>query len=364
MRGPAQATAQTSIRTSGPLSAFDRQGMANLKHLDADDEQTVRQVAQQFEALFLEMLMRNLRSMAPQEGLLSSSQTQAWQAMHDQQLSIGMAGGGAGLGVANLLVRQLYRPPPEAGFPANGFPDGNFKGGPVPQRPPATVAAARPAQAVGDFPAPPQSEPTQSFASQPQQGFTDQTTGQLSTQPTTGDWSGPKRGARHQGAAFDGTPQDFLRRLWKSAGKYAAPLGLDPVLVLGQAALESGWGKNVIRHLDGRTSHNLFGVKADQGWSGDRVRVSTLEYSNGRLTRQWAPFRSYASPEAAFADYARLLSQPRYAEVLGAGSDVTAFSTALQAAGYATDPDYASKIEQIVRQDWVQREVARLQAME
>lgn len=129
-------------------------------------------------------------------------------------------------------------------------------------------------------------------------------------------------------------------------------MGVPPRALIAQAALETGWGQHVIRHANGRSSYNLFNIKAHGGWQGGRVRVPTLEYRGGVAVREFAEFRAYDSPAAAFRDYAELLrGNPRYADVLRAGDNETAFARALEAAGYATDPRYAEKIERILGGD-------------
>jgi flagellar protein FlgJ len=134
-----------------------------------------------------------------------------------------------------------------------------------------------------------------------------------------------------------------------AAEKAAAQLKLAPEALLAQAALETGWGKHVMRHADGSSSHNLFGIKAGGRWDGDKVRVATLEYRDGVAMRTREDFRAYDSWEESFQDYVRFVSgNPRYAEALQASSDAGTYFERLQAAGYATDPAYAEKINRIL----------------
>ena len=137
----------------------------------------------------------------------------------------------------------------------------------------------------------------------------------------------------------------FARALWPDAQRAARQLGVNPVSLLAQAALETNWGRSVPQDPGGGTSNNLFGIKAGPGWSGPAVSNSTHEYSGGIDTTVKAQFRSYGSAGQCFQDYVDLLkSNPRYAAALGTGSDVQAFGSALQQGGYATDPAYASKL--------------------
>jgi flagellar protein FlgJ len=135
------------------------------------------------------------------------------------------------------------------------------------------------------------------------------------------------------------------------AQKAAAALGVDPASLVAQAALETGWGKSVPCAADGSCSFNLFGIKAGTSWSGATVNVPTLEFEDGVAVRKVDRFRAYGSIGDSFMDYARLIANsPRYAGALGTGGDVAGFASALQAGGYATDPEYASKIEAVARQ--------------
>ena len=152
----------------------------------------------------------------------------------------------------------------------------------------------------------------------------------------------------------------FVRELLPAARRAAEALGLAPEFVLAQAALETGWGSAMLRHPDGRPSNNLFNIKAGSDWDGERVRVQTTEYRNGRPQTEIAEFRAYPSIDAAFADYVRLIAEnDRYARVRGARTP-EAFAQALAAAGYATDPDYAHKIVRVVRNATLQSTVAEV----
>ncbi|HSW12948.1 MAG TPA: flagellar assembly peptidoglycan hydrolase FlgJ, partial [Solimonas sp.] len=144
------------------------------------------------------------------------------------------------------------------------------------------------------------------------------------------------------------TPQEFVEALLPHAEKAAKELGIPARVLVAQAALETGWGKHQIRHADGSPSFNLFGIKADKSWGGDRVRTMTHEYENGRLEKQSAKFRAYDSIGESFEDYVRFLkSNPRYTQALKHEGNAMHFTTGLQKAGYATDPSYAQKIMRI-----------------
>ena len=143
----------------------------------------------------------------------------------------------------------------------------------------------------------------------------------------------------------------FVRGMWPQAQQAAQQLGVHPAGLIAQAALESNWGRNIPHGGDGQSSHNLFGIKASAGWNGGSVTAATQEFANGGAGTVQAPFRSYASQAAGWQDYVQLLgSNPRYRAALNSGSDVGAFAHALQQGGYATDPDYASKVTAVARQ--------------
>lgn len=144
--------------------------------------------------------------------------------------------------------------------------------------------------------------------------------------------------------------QGFMRRMLKPAQEASRATGLPAAFILGQAALESGWGRHEIRGPAGTLTHNVFGIKAGAGWTGTSVEALTTEYVNGQPRRSVERFRAYGSYEEAFADYARLLnSSPRYTQALAQRHDPGGFAQALQRAGYATDPAYANKLTRTIQ---------------
>jgi flagellar protein FlgJ len=155
--------------------------------------------------------------------------------------------------------------------------------------------------------------------------------------------------------------EDFVTELWPHAERAAQKLGVDPRVLVAQAALESGWGQHVMQHGNGHSSNNLFGIKADTRWDGDQVRAKTMEFRNGALAREQAAFRAYASPAESMADYADFItSNPRYQDAIGT-ADPQRYALELQRAGYATDPAYAHKIVSILTDDRFQDAVSRAQ---
>lgn len=320
-------------RAADVNSFMDLQGLASLKAGAAKsggrDIDQLRQVAGQFESLFVQMLLKNMRATSFDEGgLLNNDQIKFYQQMFDQQIAV-EATKGKGLGIADMLVRQLGGDPQSPGGTAAG---------PAPQVPPVTRESLFGPQAA-------RSAPAGSDAANKQ------------TAPTSAAEStraaGPELGEA-------GNPREFIRALWPHARRAAAALDVPPEGILAQAALETGWGKHVMQQPDGRSSFNLFGIKADGRWQGEQVTKPTLEFRDGVMQPERAAFRAYDSLAEGVSDYARFLQdQPRYREALQAETG-EAFAQALQRAGYATDPDYARKIGAIMNRSDFRQQVAAL----
>jgi flagellar protein FlgJ len=295
-----------------PTFYADPQGLAQLRataRAEGADRspETLRAVAGQFEALFVQMMLKNMRAASLGEGAFDSEQTQFYQGMFDQQIALELSRG-KGLGIADVLVRQLGGAAADQGRPAvNTDP---FAGPVAPRRRPSTSAL----------------------------GGTEAGRAEAAAAPAVRDWRPASR-------------DEFVAAIWPHAEQAAQRLGVDPRAIVAQAALETGWGRHVTRHPDGRSSHNLFGIKADGRWSGPQVGARTLEFRDGALQREQASFRAYASPAESVADYAEFIAaNPRYRDALATG-DAARYLQELQRAGYATDPDYASKIMSIFNQD-------------
>ncbi|MBZ6010899.1 LysM peptidoglycan-binding domain-containing protein [Leuconostoc gelidum] len=123
--------------------------------------------------------------------------------------------------------------------------------------------------------------------------------------------------------------------------------GVLPSITVAQAILESGWGQSI---LTSAPYYNLFGIKQGTGWQGAIVNMKTSEYVNGKWVTISAPFRAYSSQMASFQDHTKfLLTNSRYAGngVINAKNYVN-MANGLQAAGYATDPTYASRLINLV----------------
>jgi flagellar protein FlgJ len=272
----------------------------------ADPQKALRAAASQFEALMMQMMLKSMREAADASGSSDSQDTKMYRSMLDQQLGVALAK--RGIGLADIMVRQLGgSAAPEDGAAVEGAAAGE-------QAPGATLSPARTAP-----PAPANSLPA--------------------VQP--GAASGP--------TSLPEAARSFIGKLWPHAQEAARATGIAPHFILGQAALESGWGRGEIRMADGSSSHNLFGIKAGKGWTGPTADVLTTEYVNGAAVKTVEKFRAYGSYAEAFKDYANLLAaNPRYAHVLNERSDAAAFARGLQQAGYATDPNYADKLTRVI----------------
>ncbi|MDA8129708.1 MAG: flagellar assembly peptidoglycan hydrolase FlgJ [Betaproteobacteria bacterium] len=306
--------------------ALDVQGVGQLK-LEAKQSspEALRAAAQQFEAVFMNMLMKSMREATPHDGMFDSEQTRMYTSMLDQQLTQKLAS--RGIGLADMMVRQLSRTPDAAGGGAT--PDGTAAPGGLPLNAPQ---AGMRVQA-------------------PQDGIPLQSTPQRAVR--SGDMSAAGAGPLGAQARAESVPphvETFVRKLLPHAQAASAASGIPASFMMGQAALETGWGRSEIRGADGRNSHNLFGIKAGGSWKGRTVDIVTTEYVAGQPQKQVDRFRAYDSYADAFRDYAALLrSDARYRNAIAQGQDAAGFAQGLQEAGYATDPGYAQKLVGTIR---------------
>ena len=273
-----------------------------------DPKAAVKQVAGQFEALLMGQLVSSMRasSLSDEE---DSQEMETYRGMYDQQIVQTLVNAG-GFGLADSLSQYLLKAmPPEQGGEAGAEL--------AAAAPSASVAAAAMRKAVDAY-----------AAMSPQAN--------IATTAGKDDLPAGK--------------QAFVDALLPHARQAAAKLGVAPEVLVGHAALESGWGQRAIRFPDGRNSYNLFGIKASTGWKGDVVATLTTEYEGGVAQKQVDSFRAYPSLQAAFDDYARLLADnPRYQQALNQGQNAAGFANALQRGGYATDPAYAQKLQAVIR---------------
>ncbi len=139
--------------------------------------------------------------------------------------------------------------------------------------------------------------------------------------------------------------ENFISQLLPTAEKIAKNLGVDPKLLLAQAALETGWGQYIMHDQTGKPSYNLFGIKGSSDWQGESLKADTLEVEQGTFVKRQQHFRMYESFEQSFIDYVNFVkSSPRYQQAVEAVDSAKDYIKTLQKSGYATDPNYAEKI--------------------
>ncbi len=271
--------------------AADSRSLAALRSEAARDPKTAaKEAAKQFEAIFMQELLKSMRAASAQTGLFDNEASKLGTEMLDGQMAVAFAGRPGGL--SELIARQLER---QMGLAP----------GPIPKGKPLAVNAGSAAELAA-----------------------------------------PARETRIP----DRAAAAFVRQHEGAARAAEQATGIPAAFMIAQAAHESGWGRREIRHADGSSANNLFGIKAGTGWRGPVAEVATTEYVDGQPQRMVQRFRAYASPAESFADYAALMkSQPRYQAVLDAGSDAKAFAGSLQRAGYATDPRYADKLNGVIQ---------------
>ena len=262
----------------------DFSGLQALKRAAAKNDPTaLRKVAQQFESMFTRMMLKSMRDAVGTDPIFGSDQEKMYQGMYDDQLALQLSKG-KGMGLADMLVRQLQRLSATSATSAS--------------------PAAAPASGAADKPALP--------------------------------------------AASSATQQNFIQGLWPQAQQAGQQLGVAPTNLIAQAALETNWGRDLPHDSAGHSTNNLFGVKATGGWDGASVQATTTEVSAAGSSSTVAPFRSYEDATQSFQDYVALLrNNPRYTAALNTGTDARAFATGLQRGGYATDPEYARKVSTI-----------------
>jgi peptidoglycan hydrolase FlgJ len=356
---------------SGAL-AIDAQNLEQLKlQAKRDPKSAIGAASKQFEAVFLNMVVKSMREATPQDSLMGSEQTRLYTSMLDQQLAQHLATRGTGLAAA--MARQLSAGMGATGAASAGDNAPAADGISLPIATPAPLSQARGftdstlAQALNtmrmqaaDMPDAIISPSTplasvaktreampravmrvQDGASAPQAAYAAEASKPTPVAP-------PKDGA-DTGTSLLSKTRDFVSRIWSQAVEAARAIGVRPQFMVGQAALESGWGQHEIRKADGTRSHNLFGVKAGRDWTGAVVEKTTTEYVNGVAQKTTAKFRVYSSYAESFQDYAKLLQgNSRYSNVLNQAQDAAGFARGLQKAGYATDPAYANKLIRVI----------------
>ena len=292
---------------------------------DTATDRKNREVAQQFEALLIQQMLKQARQ-SEMGSFLDSDQSRLAQSLHDEELSLQLAS--PGMGLAQALLDQIQSSAGNAlpGTDANDSESGSQLAALFASLPNMGSVLGR--SHIGD-----PANPDNLMAS--------------SISELIDLLAMPGRAAERVRGTVQNAPdhiRGFVDRVGGAARRAAADTGIPERLILSQAALESGWGRREIKRPDGTTSHNLFGIKATGGWRGEVVHVTTTEFQNGIPRKVEQPFRAYGSYAESFADYARLISRNnRYQDVLTAPTAQDA-ARRIQQAGYATDPAYADKL--------------------
>lgn len=320
---------QMGIKKEGDTSASSSEGQ----------QQALQAAARQFEAIFTQMWMKSMReansALQDEDSPFNSRDTQFYQGMMDDQLAANVASGGKG-SLAELIVNQLspVKKQSVASTDATShtlnMPNANL---PVMQRfahwQPAADSSAQTTSGI----------PSGVLAAE---RFVSQI--QAQKLPVNNNMASDDLGTEQQ--------QRFVRQLLPAAKMVASKMGLSPVALIAQAALETGWGKHMMSNSNGSSSNNLFGVKASGRWQGQQASANSLEYQQGKPVMLRSSFRSYTSVVQSMQDYANLItSSDRYQQARAVAHDPDAYFDELQAAGYATDPNYAQKLKQVLRSD-------------
>lgn len=405
----------TGTADSGAYTDLNR--LSSLKYGDRDSEANLRKVAQEFESVFVGEMLKSMRSannVFAEDNPMNSPTVKQYQDMYDQQLAVSMSHQGNGIGLQNVLMRQLSKTTSHgAGDGRNSFNrsvdnsqhmlgaqrDAAAEGrnasvrsdmaklnerrlqlpskaadrllaGIVPStdasklardgdttakftllHPEKTNAISVPgsapstvAQAVADANAANATQAGQGDGSYGDwtQSIANATTAAAGTRSYSQVPLAPNK------AAFK-SPDEFIATMMPMAQDAAARIGVDPSVLVAQAALETGWGKHMVKQADGSNSNNLFGIKS-HGWDGGSAPAVTQEFVNGKAVTETAKFRTYDSFADSFHDYVNFLqSNDRYDKALSTNGNSERFMQGLQQAGYATDPHYARKVIQIAR---------------
>lgn len=294
---------------------YDIGELDKLRGHGADDKSALKEAAKHFESIFTQMLLTSMRKaneVLESDSPFNSQTTKFYRDMHDKQLVTNMTAKG-GLGLADMIVEQLSGDNP------------NFK-------PAASLRSDGRLDGMGRI---------YKADDQPIKAQEKETASSAKTEQT-------------QKASLFEDPASFVKSLLPVAEKVLKNSPMQPLMLVAQAALETGWGKKVINKSDGSSSFNLFGIKADERWQGEKANVQTLEFRNGVAKKENASFRAYGSMEESLKDYLKFISSnERYNKALNNAADPQKYFESLQSAGYATDPEYAKKVVNILNSGFI-----------
>ncbi len=294
-------------------SYTDFNALAKLKNeAKGKSPEAIKEVAKQFESVFVGMMLKSMRQAKLADGIFDSSQSDFYQDMYDKELSVHLAGK-QGIGLADLIAKQL--------------------------------------------------SPDQSAAVSKNQGIADYERQSMirSITVSENDIAIVDNQERNDIDSAEG----FINQLRPYAEQAAKKLNVDANVLISQAALETGWGKSIIKSSDGISSYNLFNIKADNSWQGKQENVSTVEFKEGIAIKEIAGFRSYDSYQDSFDDYVEFIkTNPRYKTALNMVRQPKQYMQALQQAGYATDPEYAKKVMKIFQSELITNKLPEQVAMQ
>jgi flagellar protein FlgJ len=310
-------------------------------------------VAQQFEGLFVQQMLAAMRSASNVNSVEDSSYMDFYQEMYDKQLAQTIAGQER-LGISKLILQHM--PDNRAGGVDKTVPldpEVSLKFEKPSTRPDVikvnSEVAASAAPLVADVEIAASEAP--SAATLP--------AGVVVSRIVDDDFA-EVAGIERVNSRWQ-NPHNFIVDILPQARSAAKSLGVSAELLLAQAALETGWGKHTMKLDDGRSSNNLFGIKAGPGWQGNSLHKTSLEYQDGVLQHRQSSFRTYATPAQSLTDYVDFLrTNPRYQRALQQAGDDQAFIREVHQAGYATDPAYADKVISILNGETLQRALANL----
>jgi flagellar protein FlgJ len=256
-----------------------------------DKNNTLTQAAKEFEALFLQNMVKSMRKandFLSENSPLKSNHINQFQEMLDKQQALEISNNTKGIGLAEMMLQQMDKKNQIFQHQANNHPNGIN----LPQNSIKTK--------ILEF---------------------------------------VKEGSVPM------TPQSFVEKLWPIAKAVAQEIGFDPKVLIAQAAHETGWGQHIIKDENGTSSNNLFNIKGSTKWQNGQTYITTTEYIEGQPKKVKEPFRNYESVYESFKDYVSLITgKQRYSEAVQQIQNPQKYMEALQEAGYATDPLYANKV--------------------
>jgi len=356
---------------AGLTSYNDFQGIAQMRaRAQQDASGSIKEVAAQFEAQFIIMMLKSMRDAVESDDLFSNHQIETFQGMFDQEIAQKLSARAGGIGLADMIARQLERdtvgkqnqnrPANEAGLPldkptqAQALHSDAQKGFTAPMRPGDARALAFKPEAL-ETPMP-QTPTAAILAARGQRDESEKT-------PQSVVRKAEETSPVHENQAADEkvtpayweSPEEFVAAVLPYAKQAAARIGVSPKVLVAQSALETGWGRHVPTDEQGQPSYNFFGIKADPSWNGPKQMHNTLEFESGVMVQKREAFRKYRSVGDAFHGLVDFLEQnPRYQQALRNTHNPDQFAKELQKAGYATDPNYADKISSIMRSSYLQ----------